>query len=77
MAIEGNAGGMSPQTQAIIDRLTSEGNLLRNSGTNSIRSVKIELGKFNSVFNAISNNLASQAAIQAGGHRPTRVQKLR
>ena len=65
MAIEGNAGGMSPQTQAIIDRLTSEGNLLRNSGTNSIRSVKIELGKFNSVFNAISNNLASQAAIQA------------
>lgn len=51
---------ISLETQAIIDRLTAEGDLNRNSGTNSIRSVKIELSKFGNVFTAISNNILEQ-----------------
>ena len=35
----------SADTQAIIDRLKAEGDLARNSGTNSIRSVKINLDR--------------------------------
>ena len=62
MAERGNEGGMSPQTMAIIDRLQKEGNLLRNSGTNSIRSVKMDLAKFGSVFNSISTQLADQTS---------------
>ena len=51
---------LSAETQAIIDRLKAEGDLARNSGTNSIRSVKIQLDKFDKVFNSISNNIAEQ-----------------
>jgi hypothetical protein len=60
---------LSAETQAIIDRLKAEGDLLRNSGTNSIRSVKIEMAKFQDVFNTISANIAEQTNIlrqQAG-----------
>ena len=62
MAERGNEGGLSPQTQAIIDRLQKEGNLLRNSGTNSIRSVKMDLEKFGSVFQTISTQLTQQTS---------------
>jgi hypothetical protein len=62
MAERGNEGGMSPQTMAIIDRLQKEGNLLRNSGTNSIRSVKMDLAKFGGVFDSISTQLADQTS---------------
>ena len=51
---------LSPETQAIINRLKAEGDLVRNSGTNSLRSVKIELSKFGNVFNAISANVMEQ-----------------
>ena len=51
---------LSPETQAIIDRLKAEGDLVRNSGTNSVRSVKFQLDKFESIFNVISNNIAEQ-----------------
>ena len=51
---------LSAETQAIIDRLKAEGDLARNSGTNSIRSVKIQLDKFDKVFDSISNNIAEQ-----------------
>lgn len=51
---------LSAETQAIIDRLQAEGNLLRNTGTHSIRSVKVELAKFEGIFNTISNNIAAQ-----------------
>lgn len=60
---------LSAETKAIIDRLKAEGDLLRNSGTNSIRSVKIEMAKFESVFNTISANIVEQTKIlqmQAG-----------
>jgi hypothetical protein len=38
---------MTPDTKAIVEKLTNEGLLLRNNGTNSIKSVKLELSKFN------------------------------
>jgi hypothetical protein len=54
---------LSPETQAIIDRLKAEGDLVRNSGTNSIRSVKINLDRFEGIFNTISANIAEQTNI--------------
>ena len=53
-------GQISEETKAIIDRLKAEGDLIRNSGTNSLRSVKIELSKFEKVFNVISSNVVEQ-----------------
>ena len=53
----------SADTQAIIDRLKAEGDLARNSGTNSIRSVKINLDRFEGIFNTISSNIAAQTDI--------------
>jgi hypothetical protein len=60
---------LSAETQAIIERLKAEGQLVRNSGTNSIRSVKIQLDRFEGVFNTISANVVEQTKIlqmQAG-----------
>jgi hypothetical protein len=54
---------ISPETEAIIDRLKAEGQLTRNSGANSIRSVKIQLNRFEDVFNTISANIAEQTNI--------------
>ena len=54
---------LSPETQAIIDRLKAEGDLVRNSGTNSIRSVKFSLDRFEGIFNTISSNIAEQTDI--------------
>ena len=60
---------LSAETKAIIQRLKDEGQLVRNSGTNSIRSVKIQLDRFEGVFNTISSNVVEQTKIlqmQAG-----------
>lgn len=57
------AATLSPETEAIIQRLKDEGQLVRNSGTNSIRSVKIQLSKFSSVFDTISSNVVEQTRI--------------
>jgi len=51
---------MSEETLAIIDRLKAEGQLIRNSGTNSLRSVKVELRKFDKVFDVIARNSTAQ-----------------
>ena len=51
---------MSAETKAIIERLKAEGDLVRNSGTNSLKSVKMEFAKFENVFSAISSNIATQ-----------------
>ena len=52
---------MSPETQAIIDKLENEGLLLRNRGKNSIKTVKdtvkVELGKFAGIFNEMKGSL--------------------
>jgi hypothetical protein len=54
---------LSPETQAIIKTLKDEGLSIRNRGTNSIRSVKIEMAKFQDVFNTISVNIEEQTRI--------------
>ena len=54
---------LSMETQAIIDKLKSEGELVRNRGSNSIRSVKIQLDRFEGVFNTISTNITEQTNI--------------
>jgi hypothetical protein len=41
---------LSPETTAIIEALDKQGDLVRNSDSNSIKSVKVELGKFHNVF---------------------------
>lgn len=51
---------LSADAAAIVDRLKREGDLSRNSGINSIRSVKIELGRFQDIFKSISTNIATQ-----------------
>jgi len=48
---------MTPDTKAIVEKLTNEGLLLRNTGTNSIKSVKLELSKFNDTFKALSSSM--------------------
>lgn len=49
------------KTDPIVERLTAEGKLLRNSGSNSIKSVKIELAKFANVFESIQMATTSTA----------------
>jgi len=51
---------LSAETNAIIERLRAEGDLVRNSGTNSIRSVKIQLDRFDGLFKCMCNNLTEQ-----------------
>lgn len=44
----------------IIDKLTSEGQLIRNTGQNSLRSVNANLEKFQGVFDSISKEMSVQ-----------------
>ena len=48
---------VSDDTQAIIDRLVHEGNLLRNKGDHSLKSVKVDIAKFGDVFKSINNGI--------------------
>ena len=48
---------VSEETQAIIDKLVNEGKLLRQGGTNSIKSVKIDIAKFGDVFKSINDGV--------------------
>ena len=54
---------LSLETQAILDRLKREGQLTRNSGTNSIRAVKIQMEKFEGIFSTISNSIVDQTSL--------------
>lgn len=54
------AEAYSEQTQAIVDRLKAEGQLIRNTGTNSIKSMNIKLDKFQGLFKSINNELMFQ-----------------
>lgn len=47
----------------IVDRIEREGQLTRNSGTNSIKSIAGRLDNFAPVFNAISGSLQTQTAL--------------
>lgn len=51
---------LSEDTNEIIQRLTREGELLRNKGSHSVRSVKIELQKFEGLFDTIAMNVVEQ-----------------
>ncbi len=54
---------LTEQTEAILQRLKDEGDLVRNSGTNSIRSVKVEMGKFTDLFTTINSNVEAQTQL--------------
>ena len=54
---------LSPETEAIIDRLKREGQLTRNSEGNSIKSIKINLEKFADAFTAIQKSTEDTARI--------------
>lgn len=50
-------------SKKVMDKLTNEGQLLRNTGTNSIKSIGDKLAKFNGAFNAISTEMAIQTSV--------------
>lgn len=54
---------LSQETIAIIDRLKAEGDLNRNTGTNSLRSMNIKLDKFDSLFRSINANVIEQTSM--------------
>ena len=54
---------LSQETIAIIDRLKAEGDLNRNTGTNSMRSMNIKLDKFDSLFRSINANVIEQTSM--------------
>lgn len=52
-------------SEEIVDRLKAEGQLIRNTGTNSIRAVRIQLNRFEDIFKTISENISSQTQMMA------------
>lgn len=54
---------LSDQTEAIIERLKAEGQLIRNTGTNSIKSMKVDINKFTGVMAAVRDNTATQVEL--------------
>ena len=60
---------LSTETQAIVDRLVREGELLRNEGAHSIKSVKetitVELAKFAGIFDQMKGSLAGLSETSA------------
>lgn len=54
---------ISPETQAIVDILKHEGELIRNRGVNSVRSLSIKLDKFDGLFSSINKNMTEQTAL--------------
>lgn len=63
MAEETTKKKLSPETEAILDRLKREGKLTRNSDGNSIKSIKINLEKFADAFTAIQKSTEDTARI--------------
>lgn len=52
----------SPDTEAIIERLKIEGDLIRNSDNNSMRSVNLKLDRFENVFKSINEGIILQSS---------------
>lgn len=48
------------QHNELVDRLKKEGQLTRNSGTNSLKSIKLEFGKFDDALSAMRSKLKEQ-----------------
>lgn len=51
------------------DVLRKEGQLIRNTGTNSIKSINVRLKNFEGVFNSIESNLVQQTSLLAKGFK--------
>lgn len=49
----------------IVERLKAEGQLTRNTGTNSIRAVRIQMDKFEGIFETISEQVTLQTKLLA------------
>ncbi len=47
----------------IVERLEAEGQLIRNTGTNSMKAVREQLFKFDDIFNSINENIINQTEI--------------
>jgi hypothetical protein len=47
----------------IVERLKAEGDLIRNTGTNSLKSLRKDLDKFEDLFQSINQNLIQQTQI--------------
>lgn len=54
---------MSLETEAILNRLKKEGDLIRNSGKNSIKQVNINLDKLHTTFKAINAAMLNNTAV--------------
>ena len=54
---------MSLETEAILKRLKNEGDLIRNSGKNSIKQVNINLDKLHTTFKAINAAMLNNTAV--------------
>ena len=54
---------MSLETEAILTRLKKEGDLIRNSGKNSIKQVNINLDKLHTTFKAINAAMLNNTAV--------------
>jgi len=52
-------------TEEIVERLKTEGQLIRNTGTNSIRAVRIQMDRFESIFETISEQVTMQTRLLA------------
>jgi len=57
------AKNFSDNTKKLVDKITNEGQLLRNTGTNSIRSIGLRLDKFNDTFKSINSEMEIQTSI--------------
>lgn len=51
------------QHKELIDRLKKEGQLTRNSGSNSLKSIKLEVGKFDDALSAMRSKLKDQTVV--------------
>ena len=47
-------------SEEVVERLKAEGQLIRNTGTNSIRSISIQMDKFEEIFQTISEQITMQ-----------------
>jgi hypothetical protein len=54
---------ISLETEAILNRLKNEGDLIRNSGKNSIKQVNINLDKLHTTFKAINAAMLNNTAV--------------
>ena len=52
-------------SEEIVERLKAEGQLTRNTGTNSIRAVRIQMDKFEAIFETISEQVTLQTKLLA------------